>query len=115
MARATLRPLLPTLKERNRYLVFAIYPEGTLDAMSAYRAIRRSFAQLFGQIALAGAGMRFIQNEKKVNAIKISHLFLDHLKTALLFVHSINNTKVLLATKGVSGILKKTTQTTNGV
>lgn len=93
-----MKPLLPTLRERKRYLVFEIVSgsEKYVDTkiISAYKT-------LFGEVGLSEAGLQFIEVGKK-GIIRVNHNKTEQLKAALVYVK-----KPQLQSIGISGILKK--------
>ena len=62
----------------------------------------------FGIFGLGKAGLMDTRlYNKNKGMLKINHKYVDHLRTAMMYIREIQNTKVLVHAIGVSGILKK--------
>jgi len=109
---ARLKPILPTLRERKRYLAFQILSKTEIkDFLVVSDAIKASMASLFGQTGLAKAGIiplnKKYNAEKQIGMVRVNHQHVHDLKSAMCFVTQIGRTDVTLKSLGVSGILKK--------
>jgi ribonuclease P/MRP protein subunit POP5 len=107
----TLKPVLPTLRERKRYIVYEIISEHNFNIKEISKSILESVEKCFGCIGSAKAGIlfpadNFNENHQK-GIIRVSHKEVDNVRFALMTITKINNTKVIFRTIGVSGILKK--------
>ncbi len=105
-----MKPLLPSLREKKRYLAFEIISSKKVNKMP-YEEIQKSMLGLHGSVGLADAGLIFLKNkwntELQRGIVKVSHRSVDDLKGTLCFVDKINNTESIIKSVGVSGILKK--------
>ncbi|HII17624.1 TPA: hypothetical protein HA361_06960 [Candidatus Woesearchaeota archaeon] len=109
---AKLKTLLPTLKERKRYLVFDIIAEKPItNAKAVEKAIVGSVLSYIGEKGLAQAGILFLANRfdcwKQKGIIRVAHNKADDVRSALMLIHEIDSTKAMMHTVGASGILKK--------
>lgn len=107
-----IRPLLPTLREKKRYLVYeTISQKNMLNPELINKNIANQFASLYGQIGLAGAGIMFINDKYNTSlnrgVVRIAHNYIKHLRAALAFINEIDGNKSIIKSVGVSGILKK--------
>jgi len=112
MIKTKLKPILPSLREKKRYLVFeVISKEKIRDADAVSGAILQSSMQFLGQRGTAEAGIVALNNkwdaEKQRGIIKVSHKHVDDVKAALIFAKKIGNKDAIIRSLGVSGILKK--------
>ena len=101
---------MPSLKERNRYVVFEVISDSKkFDGSSVFDAVHKAFKDLFGFIGLGGAGLMLLNwNKAKGKGIlRVSHVWKDALKSSFLFVRKINNSPVLLRSIATSGTIKK--------
>ena len=108
-----LKPLLPTLKEKKRYLAFEIIsknPIGNFEAVSS--TIWQKSIQFLGELGSARAGINIIKdtfaNQKGI--IKVNNKHVDELRASLCLIDQIQNQEVIVRSLGVSGILNKTKQ-----
>lgn len=101
------KALLPSLKEKKRYLAFEVISESNIVFKDIKEAIISSFKELFGLEGLAKAGIQFIDYRNNKGIIRVSTKSLDNLKAAFCFLRKVNKDDVILKSLGVSGILKK--------
>ena len=112
MVKTKLKPILPSLREKKRYLAFEIISKQEItDAAIVSDAVMHYSLQFLGQIGVAKAGIIVLNNkwdaQRQRGIIKVSHKHVDGLKAALTFADKINSTDVIIRSLGVSGILRK--------
>ena len=102
-----MKPLLPSLREKKRYLVFEVISEKELTLMPD-KEIEESMLKLHGKIGLGKAGLIFLKNKwnkmLQRGIIKVNYKYVDQLRAALCSFH---NRDAIIRSVGVSGILKK--------
>ena len=107
-----LKRLLPSLREKKRYLVFEAISKKRISGDKIAETIHYSLHQYIGEKGAAKAGMIFLNEKYNTKAqrgiIKVSHTSVDDLKAALALIDKIDNDDVVFQTLGVSGILQKT-------
>jgi ribonuclease P/MRP protein subunit POP5 len=106
---AKLKPLRPSLKEKKRYVVFEITSEDVIALDDLIKAINNQCLAFMGILQFGKAGILILKNQFQNNKgmIRVCHKYVDYLKMSLLMITEINNKKVNITIKGVSGILKK--------
>ena len=96
-----MKPLLPSLKEKKRYVVFEVISES-----NSYpeKEIKDAFLKLFGEIGLSEAGLIFLRNKYQNNRgiIKVNHKNVDRLRASFCILK-----KPIIKSVGTSGTLKK--------
>jgi ribonuclease P/MRP protein subunit POP5 len=107
-----IKPLMPCLREKKRYLVFEIIGnESFNNAKYINKAIYTGISEFLGKIESARAGAMVISNKydlkRQRGLIRVNNKYVDLVKSSLLFVNKINGKKAIFKTLGVSGILKK--------
>ena len=112
MQKAKHKPLLPSLREKKRYVVYELCSKAKFGSYQQVAdAINYTVLQFIGELGYGNAGIRILHdhwdNNTQRGIIKVSHLYVDHLRTALMLVNTINNEQTMFMTIGVSGILKK--------
>jgi ribonuclease P/MRP protein subunit POP5 len=102
-----IKPLLPSLKEKKRYLVYEIISEKKMKDPS--REILIKVKGFLGVLDSAKAGLMniYYDKQKQRGVIKVGRKHVDKLKTSLLFVKNLDDEESIVKTIGVSGILKK--------
>ncbi|NQU99066.1 hypothetical protein HQ533_06425 [Candidatus Woesearchaeota archaeon] len=103
-----LKPLLPTLKEKKRYLVYEVLSENNLKK-DLSREIVKKVASLLGIFDSAKAGIQSVEydSKKQKGVLRVTVKGVDKLKTSLALINLLNDEEVTIRTIGVSGILKK--------
>ncbi|MBI2658683.1 hypothetical protein HYX05_01090 [Candidatus Woesearchaeota archaeon] len=112
MINTKLKPVLPSLREKKRYLVFEVISKQKInDASQVSSAIWNASSQFLGQLGTAKAGLMILNNkwDQKLQRgiMKVSHRHVDAVKAALVFANKIGNEDVIFRSLGVSGILRK--------
>ena len=106
-----LKVILPTLKEKKRYVVFEIISKKPMTDYKTISAQIMSKSQEFlGVLGMAKAGIQLIPKFNKKSQrglLRVNHNYVDEVKSALAFVEDIQQIPVTIHTVGVSGILKK--------
>ena len=112
MAKKKLKPLLPTLREKKRYLAFEVLSKAKImDFDTVSNAILHTSAEFLGQLGVSKAGLLILSDKWDKNSqrgiIRVSHKHVDNLKAALTMMDKINDDDVIVKSVGVSGILNK--------
>jgi len=106
-----LKTLLPSLKERKRYLVFEIESETDFsDFKIISKAVKSNILKFLGEFSAAKAGIKILPNTWTGNKciIKINNKYVDQVKSALTLIETIDNNKIIFKNIGVSGTIKGT-------
>ncbi len=98
-----MKNLLPTLREKKRYLVFEVI--GDANSSSSVAAVKGSFSSLFGSLECSSAHIKAVKSAGSKCMVSVGRKQVDKLKASLAMVKSINNRKVILRSVGVSGAL----------
>ena len=112
MVNTKLKPILPSLREKKRYLVFeAISASRITDSNAVSSVIQDSAYKFLGCLGAAKAGIMVLDNKWDAHLqrgiIKVSHKHVDALKASLVFIDKIGSNDVIFRSLGVSGILRK--------
>ena len=106
-----MKPLLPSLKERKRYVAFEVISDAKLGETDIYQFIKESMQAYVGDLGMAQAGLQFVKEKwnasKQRGIARVSHKSTDLLKASFVFVQRVKNKKVIVRSLGVSGILAK--------
>ena len=115
MVKTKTKPLLPSLREKKRYLAYEVISSKKYnDAIEINKAILDAAKEFLGNLGLAKAGIialndQFNQTSQR-GILRVNNKHLDNLKASFIFVNKINDNNVILRSVGASGILKKTQQ-----
>lgn len=107
---AHLKPILPTLRERKRYLKFKILPEDKkFDFSTVSSECMTAMFHFIGTKGMAEAGFFMLADKYKNNEglIRVNHTHVQYTKAALALIATIQNQQVIVHTLGVSGTIYK--------
>jgi len=98
-----MKVILPTLKERNRYLVYQVNDNEKLTLKEIKKEMVRAMMQFLGEWEYAKANILILDDFKKNRGIiKVNNKYVDKVKVSLMLIKSF-----IIETRGVSGTLKK--------
>ncbi|HLC51768.1 MAG TPA: Rpp14/Pop5 family protein [Candidatus Nanoarchaeia archaeon] len=100
--------LLPSLKQKKRYIVFEIIGD-QFNAEDTKKSVEEALLLFLGQLGLAKTAPLFLSEKFKDNKfmIKINHKFVDECKAAIILIKKIKNKEVIVKSIVTSGTLKK--------
>ena len=99
-----MKVILPTLKERNRYLVYQVNDNEKLTLKEIKKEMENAMMQFLGEWEYAKANILILDDFKKNRGIiKVNNKYVDKVKVSLMLIKSF-----IIETKGVSCTLKKT-------
>ena len=103
-----MKPLLPTLKETKRYVVYELISER--PAPGGEREVLRHLQATLGLFDAAKAGVLAVRYDEQAQTgvLRCAHTSVDKLKAALLLLTNVQGVPVIPRVRGVSGILQKT-------
>jgi ribonuclease P/MRP protein subunit POP5 len=107
-----LKAILPSLKQKKRYLVYEIISDKAVDSYAIVReSLMKGILSFLGSLGTAEAGIILLDEkynaQKQRGIIKVGHRYVDGLKAALTTVEKIGTQKVVLRSMGISGMLNK--------
>lgn len=103
-----MKPLLPTLKERQRYIAYeAITAHAIPNDISD--ALLHRLSEILGVFGMADAGILSISYEQSTQTgiLRVNHDQVPRVKAALLMITHLGKQQVIIRTLGVSGMLNK--------
>ena len=102
------KPLLPSLKEKKRYIVYEIMADIQFKFPQVKEVIDNKCLEFLGQLGYGKAGIMHLNIfEKNKGILKINNKYINEVKTSLALIKTINNHKVIMKIIGISGILNK--------
>jgi RNase P/RNase MRP subunit POP5 len=102
-----MKPLLPTLKERQRYIVYEVISAHPVQDIS--EPLLQKLAETLGVFGMADAGVLSVSYDttSQTGILRVNHDQVVRVRAALLMITHLGRTQVIIRTRGVSGILKK--------
>jgi len=115
MVKTKIKPLLPSLREKKRYLAYEVISKSRFyDAFAVNKAILEAAKDFLGISVMSRAGILPINDKWNANLqrgiIRVNNKHVDNLKASLIFVKNINGKDAIVKSVGASGILRKAQQ-----
>ena len=115
MAKAKIKPLLPSLREKKRYLAYEVISKHRFnDAVHVNKAILDAANDFLGDLGMAKAGILPINDKWNADSqrgiMRVNNKHVDELKASFVFVKGIEGKEVIVKSVGASGILRKAQQ-----
>lgn len=102
----------PTIRSRQRYIIFQIYGEEKFKKEDVVHAITRTGMRFLGELGYSKAKawlMDFDANSQR-GILKIENTEKDRIKATLVLIDKINEKRTRINVLGVSGTIKKAKQ-----
>jgi len=103
-----LKPIPPTLRERNRYLAFEAISDSNFKRDEIIRAIQNSCLSFLGELGTSKAGLWLMDwdGRKKKGILKVTHKSVDEVRASMALIKEIGRKPCTLKVIGVSGTVK---------
>jgi len=104
-----IKPLLPSLREKKRYVAFEIVSEKPVNIKQASSVIFDSARKYVGVKGLALMGLIVLDEKFKKNKgiLKVNVKHVNTLKACFCLAKEIDSQPIILKSLGVSGVLQK--------
>lgn len=102
------KPILPSLKEKRRYLVFEVISASQIAFSDVREGILNELTALIGRLGMAKANISFMDDWKNNKGIiKVNNRYLDYVKASFVSLKKISKREAIIRSIGVSGLLNK--------
>jgi len=99
------KPLLPSLKEKKRYVAFEVMSEKTLKFEFVTNEIVNEITNYIGKLGYEKMGLIFLKDWSNNKGIaRVNNKYVDHLKASFVLI---DKTNFMIRSLMVSGTLKK--------
>ena len=105
-----MRPLLPTLREKKRYLVYEVLSRKKIKAFSSVKeAIVQAALSFSGTKGIAHTGLQIMPkwDTQQRGMLRVNRRGVDVTRSSLMFIKTIEGQRVAIRTLGISGIASK--------
>lgn len=103
--------MLPSLREKKRYLVFEVLSDKKFNFQEINTAVWDATLAFLGELGASKAGIILLGdkwNQKKQRGlIRVDRKYVDNIKVALALITKINSENVVVKSVGVSGVIGK--------
>lgn len=109
MAKPKIKPILPSLREKKRYILFEVVSDKSIDAEAIKLAVKNKLKECLGVFGLMDAGILIVHNSFTENkgVLRTNTKSVDKVKAALGLIDRIGKEDADVKVLKVSGILKK--------
>ncbi|MCD6410217.1 MAG: Rpp14/Pop5 family protein [Candidatus Verstraetearchaeota archaeon] len=97
---------MPVRGIRRRYLAVLYKAEKPLQGSLLFKAIQAQLTKLFGEYTASRAQLRLIHVDNSVLVIRCSHLFLQHVRSAIASTRRVEEAAVVAEPILVSGTIR---------
>jgi ribonuclease P/MRP protein subunit POP5 len=101
-----MEPLLPSLRQRKRYIAFEIIGAPPVQRNAFINAVSSFGCALFGDVGFAKFGITVLGVEDNAGIIKCRHTAVSETIAVLAFITNVDGQKVVVRSAGVSGTVK---------
>ena len=103
-----LKPILPSLREKKRYVAFEITSKASITQFQAKKAITEKMQEFIGTLGMANAGLQFLPDwENNKGIYRVNTKYVSHSKACLALMKTINSQKVIVKSLGTTGVINK--------
>lgn len=106
-----MKPLLPTLKERKRYILFEVNSSQGIEKGKVGEQVNKICLRFLGELGMAKAGVQFLPEtyNKRTGKgiIRVGHKYVDEVKAALALIDKMDGKKANVNVLKVSGVIGK--------
>lgn len=106
-----IKPLLPTLKERKRYILFRLFTEERAENREVKELVTKAGLTFLGELGMAKSGFQFMPETWKqtemTGIVKVGHKFVDEAKSALILIKQFKGKPASISCLKVSGVINK--------
>jgi RNase P/RNase MRP subunit POP5 len=104
-----MKPILPTLKENPRYVLFKIKSSSVLSRSDVEKEILSEYKRFLGELGIGKAGIKFMSFDKKnqIGVLRTNSKYLDETKVALTLIKKLKSKNAKVDILKVSGMINK--------
>ena len=103
------KPLIPTQRERNRYIAFKLISDSRFKREEVVKAVWDTVLRFLGESGASRTSLWLMDwsDEKQNGILKVNHNSVDEVRAALALLKDINKENCIPHVLGVSGTIKK--------
>jgi len=81
-----MKPILPTLKEKKRYIVFEAISEEKISKDDLEKTVNLGLKDFLGKLLLAKSGARIMKTKNNKGIILVNNKYVNEVKSSLLMI-----------------------------
>ncbi|MEM5766333.1 MAG: Rpp14/Pop5 family protein [Candidatus Aenigmatarchaeota archaeon] len=112
MGKKTDRPkiLLPSLREKERYVNFKVISEGPVSYVDLENSIWNSFLDFYGELGVSELSLRIIKNlwneKEQIGVIKCNNKVVEKVVAGLGLISRLGDSRIVFKIMKISGSIK---------
>jgi len=109
-----MKPLLPTLKEKKRYIGFELVAQSIPSAHEIKGALMSGLKGYMGDLGLAKAGFAIISLSKEKGILRVAPSYVNDIKAGMILIDKIHGQDIIIRSVSTSGTLASVRKKLNG-
>ncbi len=101
--------ILPSLRERRRYIKFKVFSEEKISYSDLEQAIRNTCLEFFGEFGISNFSLNLIRNlwneKEQIGVLKCNHLSVPHIILSLSLIQRLGDARIRIKVLKVSGTI----------
>ena len=106
-----MKPVLPSLREKKRYVAFEVISKRKVPFGSVSKALWLSLLSFAGEVGVASGGVSLLEDswneDSQSGVVRVAHTAQDLVKASFVLVSDIDGECAVVRSLGSSGILAK--------
>ncbi len=103
-----MKPILPSLREKKRYMVYQVISKQPVKFKETQQAIEKEVTKTLGTLEMAKANFTILPDwSGQKGLIKVNNKYVNKVRTAMMFLRNINKAKAITKIVRISGTIKK--------
>lgn len=106
-----MKAILPSLRERKRYIVFEVISKKEINGDAVAKALYDAAEQFFGSFGAAKMALKMMMDKwdkkAKKGIVRVNRASVNHAKALFCLMEKISKSPVIIRSLGASGTLKK--------
>ncbi|HIE31200.1 MAG TPA: ribonuclease P [Methanosarcinales archaeon] len=98
--------LLPSLREKKRYLAFEMLSEGAISRRDFIDELNRSASSLLGDVGSSECGIKMLSFGREGGIVRCAHTRTTHTRAVLATINRVRGMRVAVHVIGISGTVK---------
>jgi len=105
-----MKPLSPTLRDKNRYVAFTIWSEGHVASNSFVKALNEASLGLFGATGVSTVAIKLMRFDGFKGLLRCNYRHVDQVRAILASLSHVDDVRVCVVVLGTAGSIKSATE-----
>ncbi len=105
-----MKPLSPTLRDKNRYVAFTIWAEGHVTSNGFIKALNEASLGLFGATGVSTFAIKMMSFDGFKGLLRCNYRHVDQVRAILASLSHVDDFRVCVVVSGTAGSIKSATE-----